>query len=101
MFSRNFLGVHTPQDVIVGFAVSAAIIIINSKVIDWLETTDKKKDVIVLIVGLAFALAMFLYFTFKPYPTDLNEEGKYIADPAVMMVDGYMAVAAVSGFFIG
>ncbi|MCM1265166.1 MAG: phosphatase PAP2 family protein [Candidatus Gastranaerophilales bacterium] len=37
IFSRNYLGVHTPQDVLVSLAIGILIILFNKKLLDWEE----------------------------------------------------------------
>ena len=45
-FSRNFLGVHTPQDVVVGFTVSILIIWIVGMVQKKIEGNEKLTDIL-------------------------------------------------------
>lgn len=42
MFSRNYLGVHTPQDVIVSFGVCICLLIIVKKIFEW-ESKKRKQ----------------------------------------------------------
>ena len=44
MFSRNFLGVHTPQDVIVGCLESCLLIFIAGRLMNYLEGKEKAAD---------------------------------------------------------
>ena len=44
MFTRNYLGVHTPQDVIVSLIISCAVIVFNGKLIKWIN--NKKRFII-------------------------------------------------------
>ncbi|MBE5845318.1 MAG: phosphatase PAP2 family protein [Butyrivibrio sp.] len=53
-FSRNYLGVHTPQDVAVAFTYSVAMWFVSYKLLDWVDST-KNGDVVLLIVYVAVA----------------------------------------------
>lgn len=103
MFSRNFLGVHTPQDVIVGCAVGIAVLFFTSKFLPKLEKTEKKTDIIVLVSCIAFVAILLTIIAFKPYPMDYVD-GKLLADPAKLMKDGFgsagMFVSMVIGWFV-
>lgn len=99
-FSRNYLGVHTPQDVAVGIALSALALIAACKLFDYLDSHPEKEDWF-LLCGFLVCWAGILYITVKRYPMDLNAEGKLIVDPQKMMNDGYGDIGKVMGFIIG
>lgn len=42
MFSRNYLGVHTPQDVLVGFISTAVMMYLTGWLELWSEKTKKR-----------------------------------------------------------
>lgn len=66
-FSRNILGVHTPQDVLVGMTVGILSLWLSSRLLSWME----QKTTAPLTVALTFmfvALALMLYTVLKPYP---------------------------------
>ena len=100
MFSRNFLGVHYPQDVLVGMLHSGILLFINIKLLAWIEKGDAKRDICVFVVGIVLVIAALLYINFKPYPTDYVE-GKLLVDPAKMMVDGNAATGMFVGLLVG
>lgn len=100
MLSRNYLGVHTPQDVLVGLAVTAIAVFLGRKAADWMEG-EEKRDVI-FAIGICAASALLLcWFIWKPYPMDYDDAGKLIVDPKSMIADGFgdagMAIGAVLG----
>lgn len=106
-FSRNFLGVHTPQDVFVGVAVGLAAIVIGFKLDAWLgdktaagKPTKNNRDVKVVAVLLVICVVAFAYVALKPYPLDY-EGGRLIVDPEKMRVDAYEAVGSMAGFAVG
>jgi len=98
-FSRNYLGVHTPQDVFVGIAVSVLSLIVTAKLFAYLDAHPEKEDLL-LLGGFIFCWAAIAYITFKPYPMDYNAEGKLIVDPQKMMNDGYGDLGKMMGFII-
>lgn len=100
MFSRNYLGVHTPQDVIVGFVLCGAVIAANIFVVRW---ADKKpnRDWIVFGVGMALCFAFLAFISLKEYPFEYTDDGSLMADPIKMITDGYAAAGYFIGFLIG
>ena len=98
-FSRNYLGVHTPQDVAVAMLVSALCLILTTKLFKYLDAHPEKEDWL-LLGGFLFCWAAIAYITFKPYPMDMNAEGKLIVDPQKMMNDGYGDLGKMMGFII-
>ena len=86
-FSRNYLGVHTPQDVLVGFLVAVLAIFVVGKLQNALKGREKLADLLTL-AGIAFVGAALAYIRFKPYPMDYVD-GKLLADPSKLMNDGF------------
>ena len=87
MFSRNYLGVHTPQDVLVGVVLGAASIYIAKKFLDFLDRKPEKFGFSMLFFGL-FGALILVYVTFKPYPMDYVD-GKLLVDPVKMTIDAW------------
>ena len=98
-FSRNYLGVHTPQDVFVAVCESAVCLFIMQKIFAYVERDPEKEDLF-LIGGVLFGFAAIAYVTFKPYPLTYVE-GKLLVDPQKMMNDGYGDIAFLIAFCIG
>lgn len=87
-FSRNYLGVHTPQDVIVGCGATAAVLFF----VRWLlEKVEERRglDTIVLIAGILVNIGVVVYASTKSYPIDYDADGKLIVDPVKMAIDTY------------
>jgi len=99
MFSRNFLGVHTPQDVLVGFAETALIIFLIGKLFSWMEGNEKR-IMIVSEAGLLLIAATLVYIRLKPYPMDYVD-GKLLVDPEKMMPDTFKGCGGLFGLIIG
>jgi membrane-associated phospholipid phosphatase len=98
-FSRNYLGVHTPQDVCVALLLSAASLYGTSKLFAYLDE-HPEKEYVLLLGGFIFCCLALVYITFKPYPMTLNAEGELIVDPQKMMNDGYGDLGKMMGFLI-
>ena len=101
-FSRNYLGVHTPQDVIVGLTEGVLILWGMSKLFSYLiEHSDREN--IFLAIGVLLGIAALIYISVKHYPMDYVD-GKLLVDPQKMMRDGYgdigMLIAFCAGRFI-
>ena len=100
MFTRLYLGVHTPQDVLVSLAVSIAVIFANSLLLKWVDG-GKNRDIILSLSGVLLGAAFLIYATFKSYPLDYDAAGKLLVDPVEMVIDCYSAAGCVFGFCVG
>lgn len=98
-FSRNFLGVHTPQDVLIGFLETCLVIWIVGKIQDKISGKEKLLDGLTL-AGLIGIVLVLVYIMYKPYPMDYID-GKLLVDPQKMMNDTFKACGAVTGLLIG
>jgi len=98
-FSRNYLGVHTPQDVFVAICESVVCLIIMWKIFVYLEKHPEKEDLF-LLGDVVFGFASIAYITFKSYPMTYVD-GKLLVDPQKMMNDGYGDIAFIIAFCIG
>ena len=95
-FSRNYLGVHTPQDVLVGFGVSVVLIIVVGFSQKKLEGNQKAVDILIAAV-----LGVLIFVMFKPYPMDYDANGNLLVDPQRMMNDTFKACGGFIGLMIG
>ncbi len=99
-FSRNYLGVHTPQDVIVSIVLAAALLLVLGRVLDWVDR-NPQKDWIVLLAGAALCLLLIVYASVKGYPVDYDAVGEVIVDPAKMSADSFKNAGMGLGFIVG
>jgi len=99
-FSRIFLGVHTPQDILVGIGAGILVMWLTGKLMSWVET-HPEKDWIVVCVGIGLTAALAVYAAVKPYPEDYDANGKLIVDGAKMANDTFKAVGWVVAFLTG
>ena len=98
-FSRNYLGVHTPQDVLVGFLESVLIITAVGFAQKKINGDNKKLDILSLIGIFAIAAAL-IYITHKKYPMDYVD-GKLLVNPQKMMNDCFQACGMLLGLIAG
>lgn len=99
-FSRNYLGVHTPQDVVVGLIEGLLMLWVTDRVFKWIDN-NPEKDVYILIVGVAGCVLFMLYSIFKPYPIDYDGFGNIIVDPEKMKIDSFFYGGAIFGIVTG
>ena len=98
-FSRCFLGVHTPQDVLVSIAVAAVLI----RALGLLFRKISENPSLLyysVAVGIIIAVAAILFFYIKAYPMDYLD-GDLIVDPEEMTMDGYAAAGVMLGVLAG
>ncbi len=98
-FSRNFLGVHTPQDVLVSIIYSIGLFFAAEKLFNWIGK-DEERKLLVFAVGTAITLIIFAFLYFKPYPEDILN-GKVIVDPLKARADAFDALGFGLSFFLG
>ncbi len=99
LFSRNYLGVHTPQDVLVGALVGILALYLSERFLNWIEGNEAK-DVLVLFVSGAVCVLVLIYFICKPYPVDYVD-GKVLVDPLRMQLSSLKQVGEFAGLFAG
>lgn len=99
-FSRIYLGVHTPQDIIVGAIAGLLVMWLVFKLMQWLEA-HPDKDMLVVCIGIGLAVAVAVYAALKPYPMDFDAEGKLIVDGAKMANDTFKGVGWCIAFLVG
>ena len=98
--SRNFLGVHTPQDILVGLGSAILVMWLTMKLIAWVED-HPGKDILVMCIGIGLSVAVATYAAVKSYPVDYDAAGKLLVDGAKMANDTYKGVGWCIGFMLG
>ena len=98
-FSRNYLGVHTPQDVVVGLVVGALSVWMAGRALSAVES-DRMHDTTLLVALLALSALGTIYIQLKPYPTDASLPE--LAQCAEQMVsDSSKSLGSVAGLALG
>ena len=97
--SRNYLGVHTPQDVLVGGLLAVLSAFLIDRV---LAAVDEKPELDIWVLAGAAILCLFGYFfvRFKSYPMDYVD-GKLLVDPAKMTINSFKDPGSFFGFVVG
>lgn len=98
-FSRNYLGVHTPQDVIVSLVLGIGIIFGTKKLTNRIEN-GKNNDLIIFGIIIIINTLLLLYAEFKTYPIDIVN-GSILVDPDKMKLGVYPKVGFITGIFAG
>ena len=98
-FSRNYLGVHTPQEVIMSLIESIFVLWFSVFFFKWMENRQDRAGVM-LLTGLSLSALFIIYVTFKPYPLDY-QGGILLVDPVDMQVDCYDAAGYLSALMLG
>lgn len=98
MFSRNYLGVHTPQDVLVGCVMGLLSIYITGRVFEYIERYPEKENKVMAII-FVLALAGFAYVNLKSYPMDYVN-GKLLVNPNKMTVDSWGDIGGLMALII-
>lgn len=99
-FSRNYLGVHTPQDIIVGMVTGLLIMWLTSKLIFWINK-NPHKDILVMCIGIVIAIIVAVFAVLKSYPEHYDELGNLIVDGTKMAKDTFKAVGWCIGLLVG
>lgn len=98
-FSRNYLGVHTPQDVLVSAATGIVLLFAIAYLQKWLDAKPGR-EIWVLSFSVAMCLFMILYASFKSYPMDYVD-GELLVDPAKMAINSWKAGGEILGLGVG
>lgn len=99
-FSRNYLGVHTPQDVIVALVIGFAVLFAMAKLLPAIDK-NPRADIYVMLAGVTLCVLLIIYAAFKSYPVDYNADGSIVVEGSKMAIDSYKNAGIGIGFFIG
>jgi len=97
-FSRNFLGVHTPQDVIVSAIISIGLIFLTGLFFSYIERGGNR-DLVFVGISLVIGAALLIYASVKSYPAFFADGSP--TDVTAMAADSFKQVGTLAGFLIG
>lgn len=99
-FSRIYLGVHTPQDILAGTVFGLLMMWATVRLMRWVDS-HPEKDWLVAAAGIALAAAVAVYAALKSYPADLDAEGELLVNGRKMANDTYKCVGWCAGILSG
>ena len=80
-FSRLWLGVHTPQDVICGLSIGLVLIFAVNKIINWAEEDKNRYLSLIAIINISVVLSLIYIYCFNTYRIDYVS-GELLVDPS-------------------
>ncbi len=98
-FSRMYMGVHTPQDILVSLVLGFLSVLLTYKVIEWLYERDDA-EIILAIGAFAGFVLMLLINIFRTFP-DIYYDGQIIEIGREMQRDLMTMGGALLGFSLG
>lgn len=102
-FSRLWLGVHTPQDVICGLLTGLILIFAGNLLINWAEKDKNRYLYLAGIVNILSVLALIYVKFFNSYRIDYVS-GQLLVDPQKLMYVTYVvygyALGLINGCFL-
>lgn len=99
MFSRLYVGVHTPQDVLVGLlvgCVSTGLVLLTERFV----SLKPNLDWVVVVVVTVMCAILLPYIYFKSYPLDYVD-GVLLVNPTKMTVGGFKDPGRLFGIVLG
>lgn len=103
-FSRNYVGVHTPQDVLVSIIIGIIVIFAVYKLQNWLEA-KKHRDNLFYLISIILGIMLCIYLQIKcNYDMQTFDSAKDLVCPLDMKHSTYSKIAfyfgALTGWFL-
>lgn len=99
-FSRMWLGVHTPQDVLFGLTIGLILIFAVNKIIDWAENNTNRYLYLAGIINIFAILALIYIKYFNTYRIDYVD-GELLVNPQKSIYVTFAVYAFVLGLLNG
>lgn len=96
MFARNYLGLHTPQDVIAGLILSVIVLYAVNVIMSHTEHEN-----LFAALGIFAVIAGIAYVSLKSYPEDYGLDGKLLVNAAKEIDDIYLYGGSLAGLIAG
>ena len=96
MFSRNYLGAHTPQDVIAGLILSVIVLY----AVNVMMSHPEHENTFALL-GIVSVIAGLAYVSLKPYHVDFGTDGKPLVNVPKMISGVYYYGGSLAGIIAG
>ena len=98
-FSRNYLGVHTLQDVVCGLSIGFILIFAVNSLINWCENSKDRYILFASVIDILIVLFVW-YVLFKNYPMDYVN-GKLLVNPDKAISNSIIYAGWISGVING
>ena len=96
MFARNYLGVHTPQDVVVGLVAGVAMLYAVSVMM-----SHPERENMFIALGIFAVIVGVAYVSLKSYPQDYGKNGKLLVNAVGKIGDLYLYGGSIAGLIAG
>ena len=99
-FSRMWLGVHTPQDVICGLLIGFVLVFAINPIIDWAEKDKNRYLYLLGVINILVILALIFISCFNTYRMDYVD-GEILVDPKGVIYHTFILCAYGLGLING
>ena len=99
-FSRMWLGVHTPQDVLFGLTIGFILIFAVNKIIDWAENNTNRYLYLAVIIDIFAIIALIYICYFNTYRVDYIN-GELLVNPYKQIYTTVVVYAFILGLLNG
>ena len=97
VFTRMFLGCHTPQDVLVAVLEGFFAVLATAALMAFVEKKDGNDKILFIAANILFAI-LIVYALIKPYPIDRDAAGEILVSPKKMQNDAMFDFSFALGF---
>lgn len=99
-FSRLWLGVHTPQDVICGLTIGFILVFALNPLINWAEKDKNRYLYLLGIINILVVLALIYVYYFNTYRMDYVS-GELLVDPQKLKYNSVIVYSYALGLLNG
>lgn len=99
-YSRNWLGMHTLQDVAAAIGITLLWMYLANRILLWIEE-NPKQDILIATLGCAVTILITEFLVYKSYPIMQATYGKLVPNGPEGSVDTMYTCGLCLGFLIG